>query len=79
MKISTNNSSLKNRLISLPLFLLMLYATLSTAQIKDYSEVISKKADMIEQKVIDWRHDIHQNHQQRNPSKSSYYSENDGN
>ncbi|MDY2587950.1 amidohydrolase [Winogradskyella aquimaris] len=61
MKISTNNSNFKNRLISLPLFLLMLYATVSTAQIKDYSELISKKADMIEQKVIDWRHDIHQN------------------
>ncbi|MGB5508475.1 MAG: amidohydrolase [Robiginitalea sp.] len=39
----------------------MLCSTLTTAQNKDYSEAVSKKADQIEQKVIDWRHDIHQN------------------
>ncbi|WP_424501604.1 amidohydrolase, partial [Robiginitalea sp.] len=39
----------------------ILCSTLTTAQNKDYSEAVSKKADQIEQKVIDWRHDIHQN------------------
>ncbi len=31
------------------------------AQKSNYSELIAKKADKIEQKVIDWRHDIHKN------------------
>jgi amidohydrolase len=31
------------------------------AQKSNYSELIAKSADKIEQKVIDWRHDIHQN------------------
>ena len=31
------------------------------AQKKNYSELITKSADKIEQKVIAWRHDIHQN------------------
>jgi amidohydrolase len=31
------------------------------AQTSNYSELIAKSADKIEQKVIDWRHDIHQN------------------
>ncbi|WMN11054.1 amidohydrolase [Marivirga salinae] len=31
------------------------------AQKSNYSEIIAKKADQIEQKVIDWRRDIHQN------------------
>lgn len=35
--------------------------TIATAQKSNYSELISKKAAQIEQKVIDWRHDIHQN------------------
>lgn len=34
---------------------------LSFSQSKDHSAAISKAADNIEQKVIDWRHDIHQN------------------
>lgn len=33
----------------------------ATAQKSNYSELIAKKATQIEQKVIDWRHDIHQN------------------
>jgi hypothetical protein len=31
------------------------------AQKTDYNDVIKASADKIEQKVIDWRHDIHQN------------------
>lgn len=31
------------------------------AQRSNYSEIIAQKADNIEQKVISWRHDIHQN------------------
>lgn len=31
------------------------------AQISNFNELISKSADRIEQKVIEWRHDIHQN------------------
>lgn len=31
------------------------------AQKSNYSDIISQKASQIEQKVIDWRHDIHQN------------------
>nr|WP_276390085.1 amidohydrolase [Eudoraea chungangensis] len=61
MVIITNKSNFKYPLKMLSLFILMLYSTLTTAQIKDYSEVVTKKADKIEQKVIDWRHDIHQN------------------
>ena len=61
MKPNTIHPNPKPLLKTLPLFLLLLCATLTTAQNKDYSEVVSKKADQIEQKVIDWRHDIHQN------------------
>lgn len=61
MKINTNQSNFANLLKTLSFFMLMLYSTLVTAQIKDYNEVITRKAKMIEQKVIDWRHDIHQN------------------
>jgi len=39
----------------------MLFTTITFAQTKDHSAAISKAADKIEQKVIDWRHDIHQN------------------
>ncbi len=59
MKTTQPNST--SLLKTLPLFLLLLCSTFTTAQSKDYSEVVSKKADQIEQKVIDWRHDIHQN------------------
>lgn len=34
---------------------------LSTAQKNDRTEMIRTAADKIEQKVIDWRHDFHQN------------------
>ena len=33
----------------------------ATAQKSNYSELITKKANLIEQKVIAWRHDFHQN------------------
>lgn len=61
MKIKTNKSNFKYPLKMLSLFVFMLYSTLTLSQIKDYSEEVTKKADKIEQKVIDWRHDIHQN------------------
>ena len=59
--MKTTHPNPKPLLKTLPLFLLLLCATFITAQSKDYSAVVSKKADQIEQKVIDWRHDIHQN------------------
>ena len=34
---------------------------IATAQENNYKEIIRKSADNIEQKVIDWRHDFHQN------------------
>ena len=34
---------------------------LTSAQKENYQAIISKSADKIEQKVIDWRHDFHQN------------------
>lgn len=40
---------------------LVIYTSLASAQKNNYSEIIDKKADEIEQKVIGWRHDIHQN------------------
>lgn len=46
---------------TLSFVILMLLATVAFAQTKDHSEAISKAADLIEQKVIDWRHDIHEN------------------
>lgn len=61
MKLKTTKLHLSNTLKALLLFNLMLFTTLTFAQVKDYSEVITKKAAKIEQKVIDWRHDIHQN------------------
>ena len=33
----------------------------ASAQSSNYNELIAKNADKIEQKVIAWRHDIHQN------------------
>ncbi|MGB5402511.1 MAG: amidohydrolase [Robiginitalea sp.] len=61
MKPNTNHPNPKPLSKTLSLFILILCSTLTTAQNKDYSEAVSKKADQIEQKVIDWRHDIHQN------------------
>lgn len=61
MKNKTNQSHLKDSLKALLIFILMLFTTYTFSQIKDHSAVISKAADKIEQKVIDWRHDIHQN------------------
>ena len=61
MKIKTNRLRLEYTLKALLLFILMLFTTLTFAQIKDHSTAVNKAADQIEQKVIDWRHDIHQN------------------
>ena len=41
--------------------LLHLFSFQLLAQKSNYSELIAKSADKIEQKVIAWRHDIHQN------------------
>jgi amidohydrolase len=43
------------------LILLLLSFKIASAQNSNYSEIIAKKADLIEQKVIEWRHDFHQN------------------
>lgn len=43
------------------LCLLTLFTNVCLAQTKDHTTAISKAADAIEQKVIAWRHDIHQN------------------
>ncbi len=40
---------------------LVLCVSLASAQKNNYSEIIDKKADVIDQQVINWRHDIHQN------------------
>jgi len=39
----------------------LLNALFASGQKNNYSELIAKNADRIEQKVIAWRHDIHQN------------------
>lgn len=43
------------------LIALLLCFKIATAQKNNYSEIIAKSADKIEQKVIGWRHDFHQN------------------
>ncbi len=43
------------------MIVLILSSNLILAQNKNYKELIGKAADNIEQKVIDWRHDVHQN------------------
>jgi len=43
------------------LIALLLCFKVATAQKNNYSEIIAKSADKIEQKVIGWRHDFHQN------------------
>lgn len=50
------NQNQKNALI-----LMMFFINFSFAQTKDYSKTISIAADNIEDKVIAWRHDMHQN------------------
>lgn len=61
MKIETSKSHLEDTLNVIFLFILMLFTSITFAQTKDHSIAVSKAADKIEQKVIDWRHDIHQN------------------
>jgi len=61
MEIKTNKSHLECTLKALLPFILFLLASTTFAQTKDHSAAISMEADKIEQKVIDWRHDIHQN------------------
>jgi amidohydrolase len=41
--------------------ILLLILQIASAQQSDFSEIISKKASLAEQKVIAWRHDFHQN------------------
>lgn len=43
------------------LIALLLCFKIAVAQKNNYSEIIAKSADKIEQKVIGWRHDFHQN------------------
>lgn len=43
------------------LILLLFCFKIATAQKSNYTEIIAKKANQIEQKVIAWRHDFHQN------------------
>lgn len=45
----------------LTLILLLFCFKIASAQKSNYSEIIAKKADKMEQKVIAWRHDFHQN------------------
>lgn len=45
----------------LTLILLLFCFKIASAQKSNYSEIITKKADKMEQKVIAWRHDFHQN------------------
>ena len=40
---------------------ILFYSQIGTAQKGNYQTIISSNADKIEQKVIDWRHDFHQN------------------
>lgn len=61
MKTKTDKLKLKDTLKVLSLFILMLFTSITVAQTKDHSAAVSKAADKIEQKVIAWRHDIHQN------------------
>ncbi len=61
MKTKTNRLHLIDTLKTILLFILTLFTTITFAQTKDHSAAVSKAADQIEQKVIDWRHDIHQN------------------
>ena len=49
------------KIVNFIAFLLSFQLTTATAQKTNYQEIISKNADKIEQKVIDWRHDFHQN------------------
>lgn len=60
-KMKTNKPHFADTLKYFLSSFLMLFSCLSFAQIKDYSEAVTKKADKIEQQVIAWRHDIHQN------------------
>lgn len=61
MNIKTNKSHFEGTMKALLLFILILFTNLTFAQIKDHSLAVSIAADEIEQKIIDWRHDIHQN------------------
>lgn len=61
MKIEFYKLNRKDTLMVLSASLLMLFTSITFAQTKDHSKAISKAADKIEQKVIDWRHNIHQN------------------
>lgn len=55
------NQLFQRKTLFLALTMFTFTSYLSIAQNNDYSESISKAAENIEQKVINWRHDIHQN------------------
>jgi amidohydrolase len=61
MKTEINKLNFISKMKALTLVILILFTTVIFAQTKGHSEAISKAANQIEQKVIDWRHDIHQN------------------
>jgi len=54
------NHLFQNRLPIIGFFIFAFFVSVSYSQ-TDHRKAISKAADNIEQKVIDWRHDIHQN------------------
>lgn len=53
--------TLKKQTKKFALILMILFGNLCFSQTKDYSKIISISADNIEDKVIAWRHDMHQN------------------
>lgn len=53
------NKTIKTTLLCIVLIHVFSFQVL--AQKSNYSDIISQKASQIEQKVINWRHDIHQN------------------
>ena len=54
---------------TLAIILLLLVANIASAQKNIYSDIIVKKANQIESKVIEWRHDFHQNPELGNREK----------
>jgi amidohydrolase len=52
---------IKSNTVLFTIVAITILGNLSFAQTKNHRAAISKAADNIEQKIIDWRHDIHQN------------------
>lgn len=61
MNLKTTIFKQSNTLRINSLILLMLFAKFSLAQKTDHSSAINIAANNVDQKVINWRHDIHQN------------------